>query len=66
MCFIQHIPTFRHGPLSEMIRGGGGGEALGSIFAGYVPLAFQTAPTPFYSILWPIIDRKGPLLINEI
>ena len=40
--------------------GGGGGGLLGSIFAGYVPLASQIS----YSIivfLWPIID---PILVT--
>ena len=37
---------------------GEGGGILGLIFAGYVPLR---APTPLYSILWPIIV---PILVT--
>ena len=39
-----------------MYRGGGGGAVLGLIFAGYVPMASQSAYPIIVNSLWPIID----------
>ena len=53
--------------LKMYISGGGGGGwggALGSIFAGYVPLASQS-PKPIIAILWPIIIID-PVLVTFV
>ena len=39
-----------------MYRGGGGVVVLGLIFAGYVPMASQSAYPIIVNSLWPIID----------